>query len=121
VNVFFNLADLLILEIVLFPTVLNCLQYAGISTRFARVSHMAIFGITCVFMVVFVTLWDLNDIHTLTGQKLVDTKYGNSATFETLYLIAALSATFWLFRAAGRSRSATFSKGVSLPMRNVRL
>jgi ABC-type glycerol-3-phosphate transport system permease component len=104
VNLFRNLADILFLMIILFPIVLNILRQARIETQIARVSHMLLFGIICVFFVAHVTIWDLDNIHTLTGQKLVDTKSGNSATFVTLYLVAALSVCAWIGAAVHKSR-----------------
>ena len=41
-------------------------------------------------MVVHVTFWDYNNIHSFTGGKLVDQRNGGPATYVTMYLLASL-------------------------------
>jgi hypothetical protein len=60
------------------------------SYQLSQLGNLVLFTIVASLMVVHVTFWDFNNIHSFTGGKIVDRKNGGPAKYVTLYLVASL-------------------------------
>lgn len=68
------------------------MRHAGFEVKIPTIGHMILMGFVTIFMLLFVIMWNYNLIHSVTGQKTTDPKYGVEATYVTLYFVTALTA-----------------------------
>jgi hypothetical protein len=92
VTVFRNIANVIILYIVMVPIVSAMTRHAGFHMELSKLGHMILLFFVACFMLIYVVIWDYNLVHSVTFGKIVDKNYGIPATYVTLYLVAALTA-----------------------------
>jgi hypothetical protein len=90
-NVFRNLANVIILYIIMLPLADRMMKYARWKDH-PLVGHWILMAFVSIFMLLFVVMWNYNLIRDATGKDTTDPKFGVEATYVTLYLVAALYA-----------------------------
>jgi len=115
VNVFRVIAELIMLGIVALSVVPAMMNHAGFTTKIAQLGQIVLFTFVCLFAFIHVIFWDYNNIHTITGEKIVDPKTGVTATFVTLYFVSALTAAAHIFGSCLKIKRSNRSLKVTFP------
>lgn len=103
-NIFRILAEIIMLGIVALNVTPVMMKHAGFKTNLAQVGQSLLFALVCLFGFIHAIFWNYNNIHAITGEKIVDPKTGVTATFVTLYFVSTLTAVVHIFASCLKSK-----------------
>ena len=121
VNVCQEIANILILFVVMFPLTSSIMRHASLTGRYFFPARSFLLSSASIFAVLYVIIWDYDLIHSVTREKQVDKSFGVAATYYTLYLVSAVSAAVLILWSCLKMHKGKISRKVRIPFRFPRL